>query len=80
MIISPLSTIVLESIIQGIPIVAYAGKDRHNKWGADQMKNLEHFKEMIENKKLISWCDSLDDIVPSLKESLHQTVLGNHQD
>lgn len=72
-IITPMSTLALESTVVGIPVVAYAGKDSNNKWGADQILMYDHFKEYRKEKKLINWAFNKEELIIALSNALSQS-------
>lgn len=53
MVISPMSTVLLEGMIFGCPILAIAFNDQKHSWSADKVSRMYHFKEMYENQDII---------------------------
>lgn len=53
MVISPMSTILLEGMIFGRPILAVAFNDQKHSWSADQVSRMHHFKELYENPDIL---------------------------
>lgn len=52
-VITPMSSILLESIIHGIPVMAVAFSDGKHSWSADKVSRMLHFKEMYEISDII---------------------------
>lgn len=70
-VISPMSTLILESMISGRPVLAVAFNDGVHYWSADQTSEMTHFKE-LKNVEGVTWCRSPEEVVrnmPGLLES-----------
>jgi len=52
-IISPMSTVLLESLLFGIPIMVVAFNDGKHSWSADKHSRMLHFKELYDIPKVI---------------------------
>ena len=61
-IITPMSTIVLEALICGIPFIPLAFGDDKHAWSTDQVVRMTHFHELKMNDKIL-WCKSSNDLI-----------------
>ncbi len=77
-IITPMSTLLLESLICGIPVIPIAFGDEKNIWGADKVGEMTHFRELksIEN---ILWCRSKDELINKILLAIKKTEDINYK-
>ena len=66
-VVSPMSTMLLEALLFGLPTMAVAFGDGKHSWSADKVSRMLHFKELYEVQGLIV-CRRRDDIFRQLDE------------
>jgi hypothetical protein len=73
-----MSTLLLESLICGIPVIPIAFGDEKNIWGADKVGEMTHFRELksIEN---ILWCRSKDELINKILLAIKKTEDINYK-
>jgi len=59
-VISPMSTVLLEALLFGLPTMAVAFGDRKHSWSADKVSRMLHFKELYEVPGIIVCRDRVD--------------------
>ena len=64
--ISPMSTLILEVMIFGKPVLAAAFNDGKHLWSADQTSQMSHFRE-LRSLDGITFCRSSEEFIPGLK-------------
>ena len=58
--ISPMSTVLLEAMLFGLPILALAFGDGKHSWSADKVSQMSHFKELYEVPNMMVCRDRAD--------------------
>lgn len=59
-VISPMSTILLESLLFGLPTMAVAFGDGKHSWSADKVSKMEHFKELYQIPEILVCRNKVD--------------------
>lgn len=67
MVISPMSTVLLEAMMFGRPILAIAFNDQKHSWSADKVSRMYHFKELYENEDILV-CRKRDEIFAKIRQ------------
>jgi hypothetical protein len=67
--ISPLSSISLESLLMGTPVLGICYNDGRNAWGPNVTAQMEHYKDM-ERVPVVRMCRNADDIIDDLRKML----------
>ncbi len=70
-VISPMSTVLLESFMAGRPTMAIAFGDGKHSWSPEKVAQMLHFKEFYEAPDLVV-CRSADEWLPGLRRLLSQ--------
>jgi hypothetical protein len=65
--ISPMSTLILEAMLFGNPILAIAFSDGRHVWSADKTSQMTHFKEMAVTPG-VHFCREADQFIPLLRQ------------
>ena len=65
--ISPMSTVLLEALLFGLPTMAVAFNDGKHSWSADKVSRMMHFKELYEVPGLLV-CREREQFFPQLRE------------
>ena len=65
--ISPMSTVLLEGLLFGLPTMAVAFNDGKHSWSADKVSRMMHFKELYDVPGLIV-CRDRDQFFPQLRQ------------
>ncbi len=86
-VISPMSTILLESLLFGLPTMAVAFGDGKHSWSADKVSKMEHFKELYQIPEMLV-CRNKDDffqlvnklITLSEKKNLNEILYKRTED
>ena len=65
--ISPMSTVLLEGLLFGLPTMAVAFNDGKHSWSADKVSRMMHFKELYDVPGLIV-CRDRNQFFPQLKQ------------
>ncbi len=73
-VISPMSTVLLESLLFGLPTLAVAFGDKKHSWSADKVSQMLHFKELYEIPDLIV-CRDRTNFFPGVQQLVSQ--IGN---
>lgn len=73
-VISPMSTVLLESLLFGLPTMAVAFGDGKHAWSADKVSRMLHFKELYEVPGAIV-CRDRTDFFPAIQQLVSQ--VGN---
>lgn len=68
-VICPMSTVLLEAMIFGLPILAVAFGDGKHSWSADKVAEMMHFKEMYDIPEVIV-CRERTDFFPAIRQLL----------
>jgi hypothetical protein len=69
--ISPMSTVLLESMLFGLPILALAFSDGKHSWSADRVSQMTQFKELYEVPNMLV-CRSRVDFFPAIRKLVAQ--------
>lgn len=64
--ISPMSSIVLESLLFGLPVLGIGYSDGRNAWGPDKTSQMTHFAE-LKNLSCVRICQAPDEVINDLK-------------
>lgn len=73
-VISPMSTVLLEALMVGLPTMAVAFGDGKHSWSADKVSQMLHFKELYEVPGVIV-CRNRADFFPNVQQLVSQ--IGN---
>jgi len=65
-VISPMSTVLLEALLFGLPVQAVAFSDGKHSWSADKVSTMEHFKELFDIPNLLV-CRKREDFFAQMK-------------
>jgi CDP-glycerol glycerophosphotransferase (TagB/SpsB family) len=65
--ISPMSTLILEAMIFGKPVLAVAFNDGKHLWSADQTSQMSHFRE-LSSLEGVAFCKTSEEFIPAVKK------------
>jgi glycosyltransferase involved in cell wall biosynthesis len=61
-----MSTLILEAMMFGKPVLAVAFNDGKHLWSADQTSQMSHFRE-LSSLKGVTFCRTAEEFIPALK-------------
>jgi hypothetical protein len=76
-VVTPMSSVLLESMIAGLPVLAVAFGDGRHAWSADRVSRMLHFRELYELDEVLVVRDRAD-FFPALDRLLTQVGNGEH--
>ena len=71
-VISPMSTVLLEALLFGLPVQAVAFSDGKHSWSADKVSKMEHFNELFAIPNLLV-SRKREDFIPQIKSLVDQS-------